>query len=186
MAAGADVILFSGDKLLGGPQAGIIAGKKEYIEKMKKHPLARVVRVDKMTLAALEQTLRLYRDPKAALKEIPVLSMVTKPADELRTTAQGFAAGLEAEGLNANVGIREEIARVGGGSAPMLDLKTWCIWVRPLEMTVGELQERLRLWEMPIVARISEDELLLDTRTLSEGDLVVLRIALIDILGIRN
>lgn len=186
LAAGADVILFSGDKLLGGPQAGIIAGKKEYIEKMKKHPLARVVRVDKMTLAALEQTLRIYRDPKEALQKIPVLSMVTRPAGELRTTAQGFAAGLAAEGLNAQFGIREDVARVGGGSAPMLDLATWCVWVRPLGMSVDTLQEKLRHWKMPIIARISENEVLLDLRTLSEGDLVVLRIALIDILEIRN
>ena len=186
LAAGADVILFSGDKLLGGPQAGIIAGKKEYIDKMKKHPLARVVRVDKMTLAALEETLRIYRDPKEAMRKIPVLNMVTRPAEELRTEAQGFAAGLAAEGLNAYVGIREETSRVGGGSAPMLDLKTWCVWIRPEEMSVDELQEKLRLWEMPIVARISEGELLLDMRTLSTGDLVVTRMALIDILGLKN
>ncbi|MBP5749921.1 MAG: L-seryl-tRNA(Sec) selenium transferase, partial [Firmicutes bacterium] len=186
LAAGADVILFSGDKLLGGPQAGIIAGKKEYIEKMKKHPLARVVRVDKMTLAALEQTLRIYRDPKEALKKIPVLAMVTRPAAELKDEAQGFAAGLSEAGLKASVGIREDVSRVGGGSAPMLDLKTWCVWVRPQEMSVDSLQERLRRWKMPIVARISEDELLLDMRTLSTGDLVVLRMALIDILSISN
>ena len=182
---GADVILFSGDKLLGGPQAGIIAGKKEYIEKMKKHPLARVVRVDKMTLAALEQTLRIYRSPKEAKEKIPVLAMVTRPAAELKAEAQGFAAGLEEEGLNARFGIREDVARVGGGSAPMLDLATWCVWVKPLGMSVDALQEKLRHWKTPIVARISEDEVLLDLRTLSTGDLVVLRLALIDILGIR-
>lgn len=186
LAAGADVILFSGDKLLGGPQAGIIAGKKEFIEKMKKHPLARVVRVDKMTLAALEQTLRIYRDPKEAMEKIPVLSMVTRPAAELRDTAQGFAAGLAEAGLNARFGIREDVARVGGGSAPMLDLKTWCVWVKPSCMSVDSLQEKLRHWKMPIVTRISEDELLLDMRTLSTGDLVVLRIALIDILEEGN
>jgi L-seryl-tRNA(Ser) seleniumtransferase len=186
LAAGADVILFSGDKLLGGPQAGIIAGKKEYIEKMKKHPLARVVRVDKMTLAALEQTLRIYRDPKEALKKIPVLEMVTKPASELKTTAQGFAAGLAGAGLQASVGIREDVSRVGGGSAPMLDLKTWCVWVKPQTMSVDELQERLRHWKMPIVTRISEGEVLFDLRTLTTGDLVLLRMALIDILSIGN
>ena len=186
LAAGTDVILFSGDKLLGGPQAGIIAGRKEYIEKMKKHPLARVVRVDKMTLAALEQTLRIYRTPKEALEKIPVLSMVTRPASELKSEAQGFAAGLEEAGLNARFGIREDVARVGGGSAPMLDLATWCVCVRPAAMSVDALQEVLRNWRMPIVARISDDELLLDMRTLSTGDLVVLRLALIDILGTRN
>ena len=186
LAAGADVILFSGDKLLGGPQAGIIAGKMEYIEKMKKHPLARVVRVDKMTLAALEQTLRIYRSPKEAMEKIPVLSMVTRPAAELKDEAQGFAAGLEEAGLNARFGIREDVARVGGGSAPMLDLATWCVCVKPLGMSVDVLQEKLRHWKMPIVTRISEDEVLLDLRTLSAGDLVVLRLALIDILGIGN
>ena len=186
LAAGADVILFSGDKLLGGPQAGIIAGKKEYIEKMKKHPLARVVRVDKMTLAALEQTLRIYRDPKEALRKIPVLEMVTKPASELKAAAQGFAAGLAEAGLQASVGIREDVSRVGGGSAPMLDLKTWCVWVKPQAMSVDELQEKLRHWEMPIVTRISEGEVLFDLRTLTNGDLVLLRMALIDILSIGN
>ena len=112
--------------------------------------------------------------------------MVTRPAEELRETAQGFAAGLTAEGLKASVGIREDVARVGGGSAPMLDLATWCVSIRPEEMSVDALQEKLRLWEMPIVARISEGELLLDMRTLSTGDLVAVRIALIDILGISN
>ena len=186
LAAGADVILFSGDKLLGGPQAGIIAGKKEYIDRMKKHPLARVDRVDKMTLAALEETQRIYRDPREALRKIPVLDMVTRPAEELRETAQGFAAGLTAEGLKAAVGIREDTARVGGGSAPMLDLATWCVSILPEEMSVDELQEKLRHWEMPVVTRIAEGKLLLDLRTMSEGDLVAVRIALIDILGLKN
>ncbi|MBR5980466.1 MAG: hypothetical protein IK035_00530, partial [Firmicutes bacterium] len=107
-------------------------------------------------------------------------------AAELKAEAQGYAAGLEEEGLNARFGIREDVARVGGGSAPMLDLKTWCVWVKPLGMSVDALQEKLRHWKMPIVARISEDEVLLDLRTLSKGDLVVLRLALIDILGISN
>ncbi len=186
LAAGADVILFSGDKLLGGPQAGVIAGKKEYIETMKKHPLARVVRVDKMTLAALEQTLRIYRDPKEALRKIPVLDMVTRPAAQLHSAAQGFAAGLAEADIDATVGIREDVSRVGGGSAPMLDLKTWCVWIRPKRVSLDELQERLRRWKMPIVARISEGELLLDLRTLTPDELPVLRAGLIDILGISN
>ena len=115
-----------------------------------------------------------------------MLDSITRPAEELRETAQGFAAGLAAEGLRAQTGIRKDVARVGGGSAPMLDLATWCVFIRPEEMSVNELQEALRHWEMPIVARISEGELLLDLRTMSTGDLVVTRMALIDILGLRN
>nr|MCR4805581.1 L-seryl-tRNA(Sec) selenium transferase [Clostridia bacterium] len=168
------------------PQAGIIAGKKKYIDLMKKHPLARVVRVDKMTLAALEETMRIYRDPKEASSRIPVLSMVTRPVSDLRLQAQGFAAGLAAEGLAAQIGTEDTVGRVGGGSAPMLDLASCAVWLQPDAMSVDGLQEKLRLFRTPVIARVSEGKLLLDMRTLVEEELPAVRAALIDILGIRN
>src|SRR3989475_13064982 len=115
--AGADLVLFSGDKLLGGPQAGVIAGKAELIQKIEKDPLMRAFRLDKMTLAALEATLRLYRDPVRALREIPTLRMLTTPQPELRGRCEALAVRLRAlPGITVEV--RNDVAYVGGGSLP--------------------------------------------------------------------
>ena len=182
LAEGADVVLFSGDKLLGGPQAGILVGKKEYIERMKRHPLARVVRVDKMTLAGLEETFRLYRDPKQACRDIPVLSMITASLPELQKKADSMVAQLSDRG-NVRFSVRREVGRVGGGSAPMLDLPTIAVGVEPLDRSTADLERQLRSQEPPVIARISEGHLLLDMRTISDAEIPAVIKMLLDILG---
>ena len=119
---GIDVILFSGDKLLGGPQAGIIAGRRKYIEKMKKHPLARALRVDKMTFAAMEETLKKYRDTKVAMRDIPVLRMITTTHEVLLERAESLADKIRTSNSKLNVKIVDADDQIGGGSAPMVFL----------------------------------------------------------------
>ena len=161
--AGVDVVSFSGDKLLGGPQAGIILGKKQYLDVLKKHPLARAMRVDKMTLAALEATLRSYEN--GAEEEIPVVAMLAaKPAD-LRKKAEQLSAMLGAAGVSAQVIPTE--SRVGGGSVPNQSLSSYAV---ALTGNVEELEETLRLGMQPIIGRIHEGKYLLDVRTLWEED----------------
>lgn len=179
---GADIVTFSGDKLLGGPQAGLIVGNSDYIKKLKKHPLARAIRVDKMTLAALEATLSLYREPARALQAIPTLSMLTaKPAD-LRPRAERLAhaiSSLAGNHLRANVA--EDVSKAGGGSLPLLDLETVVVALQPLTMTANQLEERLRLRDPAILARIKEDRLLLDVRTILEDEPALIVQAIDDI-----
>lgn len=178
---GADVVLFSGDKLLGGPQAGIIVGKKEYIEKMKKHALARVVRVDKMTLAAIEETFRVYRDKKQALSEIPVLSMISTSQESLILKAEAMIEGLTTACSNVAFSWLEEVGRIGGGTAPMLDLKTIAVAIEPSEMNVAELEVLLRGQEIPIISRIANGKLLLDMRTISDDEILLVSKVILDI-----
>jgi len=178
---GADVVLFSGDKLLGGPQAGVIVGKKEYIETMKKHALARVVRVDKMTIAAIEETFRIYRDKKQAFAEIPILAMISQSQESLIEKAKTMIEGLENACRYAQFSWKEEIGRVGGGSAPMLDLKTIAVAINPLEMSVSDLEALLREQEVPIISRIADGKLLLDMRTISDDEISLVQKVLLDI-----
>ncbi len=169
--SGADLVSASGDKLLGGPQAGILVGKWHVIDKLKKHPLARALRLDKMTLAALEATLRLYLDPERAVREIPVLRMLTASAEEMRERAGRMACGIsDACGDAAGVTVADDVSRAGGGALPMADVPTHVVAVTPHDVGVVELEERLRLGEPCVVARISEDRLLLDPRTLTEAE----------------
>ncbi|MBX9624823.1 MAG: L-seryl-tRNA(Sec) selenium transferase [Gemmataceae bacterium] len=164
IAAGADLVLFSGDKLLGGPQAGIIAGRAALIERIEKDPLMRAFRLDKMTLAALDATLRLYRDPGKARRDVPVLRMLTTPLAELRRRAEAFAVRLRAvPGVAAAV--REDVAYVGGGSLPDVALPTAVIAVSADGLTETELAARLRAGTPAVVGRVQEGKLLLDLRT---------------------
>lgn len=166
MEAGADVVTFSGDKLLGGPQAGIIIGKKRYIDVIKKHPLARALRIDKLTLAALEATLRLYLEGRA--REIPVVGMLSAAPDELRKKAEtllsllGEISGLIAEAVPAE-------GQVGGGSVPTYLLPSWALALTP-ECGVEVFEARLRALDPPVVGRIYKGRYLLDVRTLFEED----------------
>jgi len=169
--AGVDVITFSGDKLLGGPQAGLVVGKAEFINRMKKHPLARAVRVDKMTLAALEATLREYLDEETVCKKNPTLRMITMPAEELESRAIKIAGELSRIlGYDFTVCTEPEISRVGGGSLPLAELKTTAVSVKSSLATVNEIEEFLRGNEPPIIVRIKEDAVLLDPRTIQEGE----------------
>jgi len=167
--AGVDILSFSGDKLLGGPQAGIILCRKEWIAKLKKHPLTRAMRVDKMTLAALEATLETYLDPKQAEEEIPTLRMLAARPEELRLRAENLCALLEARGLDCQVIPEQD--QVGGGSVPTQLLPTFAVAVDPRHVTVDGLEERLRKnADTPIVGRIVKDRYLLDVRTLWDKD----------------
>ena len=157
--AGVDVVSFSGDKLLGGPQAGIIIGKKQYVDKMKKHPLTRAMRVDKMTLAALESTLRSYDNGTWA--DIPTMAMLSASSDELKEKAGILCDQLNQAGIPAQLAAVE--GQVGGGSVPTQTIPSWAV---ALEGAVEALEEKLRLGETAIVGRIHNDRYLLDARTL--------------------
>lgn len=174
VAAGADVVTFSGDKVLGGPQAGIIVGRREYIEKIKRNPINRAVRIDKMTLAALEATLRLYLDPELARREIPTVAMITAEPDELKRKAQALARLLKRD-LSSRLDIftRPGVSRVGGGSFPERDLPTTIVTVRPKSggaQALEALKDNLRSTEPPLVGYIEEDALCLDPRTLRNDE----------------
>jgi L-seryl-tRNA(Ser) seleniumtransferase len=163
IAVGADLVLFSGDKLLGGPQCGILAGKAELIQKIERDPLMRAFRLDKMTLAALEATLRLYRDPTTALREVPTLRMLTTPLPELRRRCEAFAEWLRAiPGLT--VGVREDETFVGGGSLPDVSVPTAVLAVSAERMSESELAARLRTGTPAVMGRVQDGRVLLDLR----------------------
>jgi len=167
IAAGVDLVSASGDKLLGGPQAGILAGKREVIAKLKKHPLARCVRLDKMTLAALEVTLRLYLDEDRLLAEVPTLRMLTMRADEIEARAGALASAIsEACGESYDVATQPDVSRAGGGALPMKDIPTTVVALEPHGMSAAALEERLRLGEPAVIVRIKDGRVLLDPRTL--------------------
>ncbi|WP_439621862.1 L-seryl-tRNA(Sec) selenium transferase [Gemmata sp.] len=167
IAAGADLVLFSGDKLLGGPQSGIIAGKASHIAKIERDPLMRAFRLDKMTLAALEATLRLYRDPAKALSEVPTLRMLTTPLAELRQRCEALAGRLRTLPGVAAV-VRDDIAYVGGGSLPDVAVPTAVIAVTVAEVSESELAARLRRGTPAVVGRVQGGAVLLDLRAVFE------------------
>ena len=166
--AGVDIISFSGDKLLGGPQAGIILGKAEYIRQLKRHPLARAMRVDKMTIAALRETLYAYTDEELACREIPVLAMLGAKSHQLREKAGVLCAMLQEQGVGAQVIPTQD--QVGGGSVPTQLLDAWAVAIDPGRLTVDQLEEKLRLRPLPIIGRITHEQYILDVRTLMERD----------------
>jgi len=173
---GADIVTFSGDKLMGGPQAGIILGKSEYIQRIKVNPLNRAVRIDKLTLAGLESTLLLYLDEARAVLEIPTLRMLTYSLDELQKRARRLARKIRSRmpsGLS--VGVRDDVSQVGGGAYPVQLLPTKVVTLKPDHGSLHQLEARLREGEPPIIARVSKEEILLDVRTIGddEGDLIV-------------
>ena len=168
---GMDVVTFFGDKLLGGPQAGLIVGQKEIVDRIKKNPLNRAMRIDKFTLAALEATLRLYRDEDKALRRIPTLRMITVGYEELRRKAARLLRKLKARAGDAvRVGLADGWSRIGGGALPDQNLKTRLALIKPLTMTVNQLEEWLRSLEIPIIGRIENDLFVLDVRTMAESD----------------
>jgi L-seryl-tRNA(Ser) seleniumtransferase len=160
---GADLVLFSGDKLLGGPQAGIIAGRASIIQRIERDPLMRAFRLDKMTLAALEATLRLYRDPARAIREIPTLRMLTTAHTTLRHRTEAFSAKVRAiAGLVAEV--RDDVAYVGGGSLPDVAVPTSVLVITASSMSEAELASRLRAGTPAVMGRVQDGKLLLDLR----------------------
>jgi L-seryl-tRNA(Ser) seleniumtransferase len=164
VAAGCAVVCFSGDKLLGGPQAGVMVGAREAIERCRSHPLARALRIDKLSLAALEATLSLYRDPATALNEIPVLRMLVAGEPELRARAEAMRDAIGAERAQ----VINATAKVGGGALPLLELEGPVCAVDPGQLPLDELAARLRAGDLPVIARAREGWLLLDPRTLDD------------------
>ena len=162
---GADIVTFSGDKLLGGPQAGIIAGKSVFVEKMKKHPLARVVRIDKLSLASLEATLRLYLEPETVTENVPVLGMLCMGEDALYRKAEKLKSMI---GSGAEV-VREK-SRAGGGTLPGVDFITYAVEFASEAVSPTKLEECFRKSPVPIIGRIRNNKYLLDVRTIHEGD----------------
>lgn len=162
---GADVALFSGDKLLGGPQCGIIVGKREHVEAMSRHPLARALRVDKLTLAALAATLRIYRNPERAKQAIPLLQFLSTPVENLKSRAERLAPQMAECSAIAEAAAVADTTYLGGGSIPAQQLATWCVALSPREMTVDKLAARLRTAAPSVVGRVRDDRLLLDLRT---------------------
>jgi L-seryl-tRNA(Ser) seleniumtransferase len=175
VAAGVDLVTFSGDKLLGGPQAGIILGKKDYVDMIKVNPLTRALRIDKLTLAALESTLLLYLDEARAVKEIPTLTMLCIDVGTLRKRGRRLLkklSGITKE--RTKLIVREDVSQVGGGALPLQTLPTIVLSVRPLDISVNRLEENLRNADPPIIARISKEELILDMRTVFDDEIPLL------------
>ena len=167
---GADVVLFSGDKLLGGPQGGIIIGKKEYVDRMKQHPLARAFRVDKMTIAAMEATFFEYLDMEDAVKNIPVLRMIAEGRKTLEKKAEALAKLLASMAPGADIHVEDCYDQVGGGSAPTVRLKGTAVSVVLPGTTAEKLERLLRKAEVPVIARVAHDRTLLSVRTIEESE----------------
>ena len=169
LQAGADVVLFSGDKLLGGPQCGIILGRKSLIQQIQTHPLARAFRVGKLTLAALAATLRLYRDPDMAEQSIPLLSLLSTTLENLKLRAERLTPQLNAAEVIASAEPLESATYLGGGSVPAQQIPTWCVALKPATGNVNQLAQRLRSGSPSIFGRVQQDLLLLDLRTVFPG-----------------
>lgn len=174
LATGIDVMLFSGDKLLGGPQGGIIVGKKKYIDKMKKHPLARALRVDKMTFAAMEATLKKYRDEELAKRDIPVVHMITEPKDSLLGRATDLAQKINEVAKSVKAEVVPVDDQIGGGSAPMVYLPGYGVAITSDKLSANSIERALRKNSTPIVARIQDEHLLLCVRTVLECEAEVI------------
>jgi L-seryl-tRNA(Ser) seleniumtransferase len=173
--AGADVVTFSGDKLLGGPQAGILLGKRKFIDLIKRNPLNRALRVDKLTLAGLESTLRVYLDPERVMKILPALSMLTCPPEELERRARRFQRKLSRDFSSVcSVRLKEENSQVGGGALPLQELPTRVVALRPLKLSATSLEERMRKNTPPVIVRMKEEEILLDMRTVAKEEEAIL------------
>jgi len=168
--SGADLVMFSGDKLLGGPQCGIIAGRSDIIRSLKAHPLCRAVRIDKLSLAALEATLRLYRAPHDPFRSIPVLRSITQTMGELQARAARLAAALRAFGVE-DVSAAPSTAYVGGGSLPQQTLDSFAVTVALPGIAPDTLAARLRGGAVPVIGRIRDGRFLMDVRTLIDEDL---------------
>ncbi|MFY9706068.1 MAG: L-seryl-tRNA(Sec) selenium transferase [Desulfobacterales bacterium] len=179
VSAGVDIITFSGDKLLGGPQAGLIVGKKACIDRIKKNPITRALRIDKLTLAALESTLRLYRDEEKAVQAIPTLRMMLQPIATLEEKAGRLKKMLESTGRSRlTVASLDLVSRPGGGSLPLLELPSKGLGLRIDGLSANAIEKSLRLNSPPIIGRIEDDLYTMDMRTLQDDELETIRSAI--------
>jgi L-seryl-tRNA(Ser) seleniumtransferase len=172
---GADLVTFSGDKLLGGPQAGIIIGKEKMIQKIQKNPMLRAMRIDKMTFAALEATCMQYLDEEEALQNIPTMRMLTESGKTINKRARRILSSLK-KTISGNAALETlpDQSRAGGGSLPETDFPTFVVSIKPFNMSVNALEKKLRLGDPPVIGRIKEDELLIDARTVQDRELKIL------------
>ena len=175
VAGGVDVVTFSGDKLLGGPQAGIILGRRDIIDRIKKNPLNRALRIDKFTLAGLEAVLRLYLDEQKAVEQIPTLAMIAAPALQVQCRATRLAGMLEEE-ISASCAIEviEVMSRVGGGAMPEQNLASYGVALAPTGIKVSRLEKELRKLVVPVIGRIEDERLVLDMRTVADDEIDLL------------
>ena len=180
--AGVDVVSFSGDKLLGGPQAGIIVGKKKYIDKMKKNPLTRAFRIDKFTATILEMIFHEYLNEEDAIKNIPVLSLITKDLKEIEKNTNDLFNKIEKLKDVADINVEDTLSQIGGGSLPAERIKSKSVTIMPKNISTQSLEAKLRAGKNPVVGRISEEKLILDMRTVLEDEIDILAQKLIDIL----
>jgi L-seryl-tRNA(Ser) seleniumtransferase len=174
LAQGVDLITFSGDKLLGGPQNGIILGRKDLVEAIKKNPLNRALRIDKLTLLALEQTLRIYRDESIAVKDIPTLRMICEPYKSLKKKAERLiklVGKLKTE--NFSFELVDGNSRPGGGALPLSELPSRLLCLVPGEMSSHFMEGWLRSYDPPVIARVENERVLLDVRTIQEKELKI-------------
>ncbi len=179
VAAGVDVVTFSGDKLLGGPQAGIIVGKKDIMDRIKRNPLTRALRIDKMTLAALEATMRLYRDEKKAVTAIPTLRSLTRSVEDISLQAEELAHMLREVGSDrVNVEILDGFSKAGGGSLPLLELPSKCVTVQIAGVSANAIEKTMRENTPPIIGRIEEDQFVMDLRCVRSDELSIIENAL--------
>ncbi len=169
-----DLTTFSGDKLLGGPQGGVIVGKRKYIERIQKNPMTRAMRIDKLTLAGFEATLMEYIDEEKAVKNIPTLRMLLQRPEEIKKQANRIARRLRKEIKSLDVHVMGDSSRAGGGALPEEDLPTYAVSIGTTKISVNELEERLRKGSPPIITRIKEDSLIIDARTVGDSDVEVL------------
>jgi L-seryl-tRNA(Ser) seleniumtransferase len=175
--AGVDLVTFSGDKLLGGPQAGIVVGRRDLVTRLRRNPLARAVRIDKLCLAGLEATLRLLREPERARQEIPALAMLGLPAAAVGARAEALAEALRTAAPDVSCAVEDGTSEVGGGALPLAVIPTRVLALRGGE-SPGLLEERLRLGEPPVLVRVKEDRVLVDLRTVLPSEDAPLREAL--------
>jgi len=183
LKSGVDLVTFSGDKLLGGPQAGLIVGKQELIERIQKNPLARAVRIDKLTLAALEATLMEYIDEERTKEHIPTLRMLLEDPRDIRARAKKIAVLLKRDAKDAAISVVEDTSQAGGGSLPEKEFRTYVVAITPAKISVNTLEERLRRGDPPVIARIREGALIIDPRTVAGEEITLVVKGLREALG---
>jgi L-seryl-tRNA(Ser) seleniumtransferase len=185
--AGVDVVTFSGDKLLGGPQAGLIVGKRDIIDRIKKNQLNRALRIDKFTLAALETVLRLYYDHETAISQIPTLSMLTAVPEIMERRAESLSRKVKKSlAEKCKVEVKITGSRVGGGALPEEDLESRAVVLEPLDQTVNELEKNLRMNPLPVIGRIEEDRFILDMRTVADDEIPLIANILAQVFGVNS
>lgn len=182
---GADVVCFSGDKLLGGPQAGIIIGKKKYIDQMKKNQLTRALRIDKFTATALEMVLKEYLCEEQALENIPVLHMITKTIEDVEKDARSLKRMFTNAKINGTFAIENCQSQIGGGSLPLERIDSKAVSIKPATMTTAEMEEAMRHLDVPIIPRTYDDKIYLDMRTVERRQFLTIVKEIEDILGQR-